>query len=127
MRSLLLPVAALVVLAACTPAKVTPAEAVAKAGPRPTQAEAEALARKWCESNLKDPTSFLLQNVRVLGPGMSDALFGDETRRRYGWVVTWEVNAKNSFGGYVGWDLRKELVRDGAILQTVLVEPIPTK
>lgn len=119
--------AALVVMVGCTPLpKFTAAEAEAKAGPRPTQEQAEALAKGWCQTNLMDPTSFLIKNVQVLGPGWSEAMWRDESKRRYGWLVSFDVNGKNAYGGFVGFDRKRVLVRDGAIIPTVLAEPVPT-
>lgn len=82
------------------------------AGPPPTNAEA--VIRPYLRSLLKDPGSAQIENVK--GPAFltvkSSLLSGSEA---YGWGVCFVVNAKNSFGAYVGFRTMTIIWRHGSI------------
>lgn len=96
MRRLVI-VPALLILAGCTPPKVMP-EAY---GPRPTEAEARSAVEAWTRQALKDPYSAVIGEVRVgsRASGYNGIRDGGWT---HGWEVWFQVNAKNSFGAYIG-------------------------
>ena len=66
-------------------------------GPAPSQAAILTNVKAWIEPKLKDPMSAVYDcgNPRRAWTNV----FGKLT---YGWAVNCTVNAKNSFGGYVG-------------------------
>jgi hypothetical protein len=70
-------------------------------GPEPSRALAEQLIRGHLERALKDPDS-LKQLTITRAPYRKQyrALIGEPWRDA--WVVCYEYNAKNSYGGYVG-------------------------
>lgn len=86
-------------------------------GQEPTQTQAEAAAQVWVQhAGLKDPGSAQVRNVQILGKrGMYNGLVNGGGYS-YGWMVQFEVNAKNSFGGYVGFKTRQVLrMPDGMV------------
>lgn len=100
----LLPVISLAALVACAPPAMTPEKKEAVCGPRPSLTEAEAAVRHYVDnSGLKDPMSAVTRNVRVLGRGgiKNGLIHGGEWY--FGWVVAFDLNAKNSYGAYVGF------------------------
>lgn len=96
---------ALIGLAALLSACATPStgDLVIEAGPKPTHEQATEAVMQYFRENLKDPDSVkqfrLLQGPKLFswyrglahGGGHEDA-----------WLVCFEFNAKNSYGGYVG-------------------------
>jgi hypothetical protein len=83
--------------------------------PRPVdQNAAEQTAREWLQANLKDPDSarygafrqpvggvLALPNLNSRG-GQDFEHYG--SMRYVGWFMCGEVNAKNSYGGYTGFE-----------------------
>ena len=71
--------------------------------------------RTYLNSTMKDPFSMQIRNVTAPVEGYTSAFVVtkrptlvnvhgmQEERRRHGWMVTAEVNGKNSYGAYVGW------------------------
>jgi len=123
----LLPVAALIFLVSCAPPVLTPEEKAAKCGPRPTQQEAEAAVKTWCDGHLKDPFSAQTRGILVLGPGAYQIGLVSGGGWRYGWLVSFQVNAKNSYGGYTGWTFREWLWQNGQIIDLVGAPPVLLK
>ena len=84
-------------------------------GPQPTPAMAEKAARDYLAQSLKDPDS--LKQFQLRGVRQQD---WQETRRdhwRSGWLVCFDYNAKNSYGGYVG------VKRGGIVITAFREEP----
>lgn len=81
--------------------KTVPSAAVQQAdcGPIPTNAESQINA--WLERNLKDFGSAIVK----LGPPRKD--YSNIAHGRnvisYGWTIDAEINAKNRYGGYAGF------------------------
>lgn len=98
MKQLLL-MAGLVAMVGCT-SPVTDPGLLAQCGPKPSQADAERLA-SWAVSKmpLKDPESARITAVQVDGPMEWRAT---PEGKIIGWQISFYVNAKNSYGGYVG-------------------------
>lgn len=72
--------------------------------------------RAHLRSSLKDPGSAQVENLR--GPSrvtMKGSMLGPP---QYGWGICANVNAKNSFGGYVGFRPVAMIWRDGRVLTT---------
>ena len=68
-------------------------------------------------SMLKDPDSAKYQfkePYKAYVTHYPDQLFPDKTE--YGWIIRVGVNAKNSFGGYTGYQLYRFLVRDEKLI-----------
>jgi hypothetical protein len=79
-------------------------------GPEPTPDQVQDAINIWVRNaGLKDPSSAQIQNVRVIGrSGMYKGLVNGGGHE-YGWMIEFQVNAKNSFGGYVGFRTRHVL------------------
>ena len=94
-----LPAVAIVALAGCT-SPVTDPGTLADCGPRPDQAQCEAVAAKAVSlMRLKDPESARITEVQAEQPMIWK---GDPGGPWIGWQIGFLLNAKNSFGGYVG-------------------------
>ena len=57
----------------------------------------------YCREGLNDPGAALFRNVTVSGPTRSYKGLVNGGGYIYGWRVIFEVNGKNSYGGYTGW------------------------
>lgn len=66
-------------------------------GPMPSKELYEGKIRSYQESNLKDPDS---AKYNFSEPHKGWCKFNGEVN--YGWIVDYTLNAKNSYGGYVG-------------------------
>lgn len=94
---------------------------------RPTQAELaqadygpypenyEEILLQELERRLLDPDS--LKDFRIIEPPKKSYL---KERKGSGWIFGYEVtlgyNAKNRYGGYVGWKSQKALLKDGGVV-----------
>jgi len=117
-----LPVSAVVILVlasvlhGCADAPVNPHDQ-AQCGPQPTEAQITDAVQTYIKNvNWKDPDSVQVRNVRMqecrsIYNGLING--GGHT---IGWEIDFEVNAKNSYGGYTGYQL-KSIIRttDGNI------------
>lgn len=84
-------------------------------GPAPENPQPAILA--WMNDTLKDPFS---ANLEILGPpekswwgNPGGLLYARDIH--YCWMVKTRINAKNSFGGYIGWKFYNFFFRDGKI------------
>lgn len=100
--------AALLLLPGCVsaPTKPTDAEiASADYGARPTHYR-EAI-EGYFDHSLKDPSSVqyaeLTEPTRGFYSIKAAPIHGGATTHYYGWIVRATINAKNSYGGYVGF------------------------
>lgn len=89
------------------------------AGDSPT--DPEAVIRRALRDYLKDPASAQVENVTV--PGFM--AIGESTfyKSVYGWWVCADVNAKNSLGGYVGFQKTLVVYLNGAIVRYMSEDP----
>ncbi len=99
-------IAASAILAGCALQPPTAAEqAAADYGAPPTN-YAQAI-QVYFQQTLKDPSSIQYGEVTQPVQGfysIKDALIsGGQVHRHYGWLVRATINAKNSYGGYVGF------------------------
>lgn len=79
-------------------------------GPRPTITQAEWGVDYYVQnSGLLDPGSAQIKNIRIVEPCGQPNIHGNI----YGWLVTFELNAKNAFGGYVGFRTKQIIMRNG--------------
>lgn len=98
------PVLALVALTGCM-SPVTDPAIIQAAGPQPTQARAEGVARDAVAVlNLRDPESAQIRNVTV-GPVVTRPGIGT------GWLVSFHLNGKNAYGAYVGFQKYNVILR----------------
>lgn len=106
----------LLTLAACTTLPVKP-EDEARCGPMPTYAEAQNSVQAYVDGvGLKDPSSAQVRNIRVVGPTSWYNGLINGGGYSYGWQITFDLNAKNSFGAYVGFSTREILrLPDGTV------------
>lgn len=109
MRHLLssISVALLTVGCAQPPQSSGPVIPPAPCGVAPTEAEATAALHTHLERTLKDPDS--VKQFRVLTPPTWAVWTGTGQWARSldgGWMICYELNAKNSYGGYIGLQKR---------------------
>lgn len=109
-RTILAAVAAAVVLSGC--AVATP-EDLAKAdyGPYPTNYEA--VVRSYMNRTLKDPESARYEFLN--SPKQSWNGIGG---LKFGYSVCVNINAKNSYGGYVGTRMSYFMIKDGRVIDS---------
>lgn len=88
------------ILAACTSIMPRPRPAEEAFGPPPTNAEAK--AREFMERTLKDPESGRYRFGKLTRAYGAYGVW-NATTPWSGYLLPVEVNAKNSFGGYVGF------------------------
>lgn len=97
--------------------KPTPEQiAAADYGRDMTQEEVEDLARAKMQTFLKDPDSaqWKCEPIKKGWIVHNNGFRKDTTM--YGWQVNCMINAKNSYGGYVGYREHKFYARDGALI-----------
>jgi hypothetical protein len=115
----ILPLAALLAFAGCStvPPETLKAEAEAVGYGAPLPANWQDLVKDFIGSTLKDPGSAvyrfgeprtgLVAKSPLQGGGLDSV----------GWLVPFEVNAKNGFGGYTGLSEMRVLIRDGRVVR----------
>jgi hypothetical protein len=103
-------------LSACAYAPLTPKQQT-QCGPQPTPDQIAAAVQTFVKSvNWKDPDSVHVQNVQLqkCQPHWNGLLNGGG--HTVGWEIDFEINAKNSYGGYTGFQLKSVLLTaDGNI------------
>lgn len=106
----------LLMLSACTTMAVGPDKADL-CGPRPTDQVVMAAIQSTINSmNLKDPNSAQIRNVQIVDRWSLYKGLVNGGGYNYGWLVAFELNAKNGFGGYVGFESERILVtKDGEV------------
>lgn len=78
------------------------------------QGDAELVASEYLRRSLKDPHSAQIEFAEVRKGWLRESLLGGG-RVHFGWVLHAHVNARNSFGGYVGYRRWAFLFRDGQL------------
>lgn len=117
MKNLLCLVIAAALLAGCATPMPTPEQlASADCGPKPEAAIFQQAIKIWMQATLKDPDSALyrLFSDPVKGCVRDAPISGGKLH--FGWLVYADVNAKNGFGGYVGYQSYYFFFRDGKIV-----------
>lgn len=69
--------------------------------PKPSREEAVAKIHAYIQENFKDPDSALLKCTEVSDAAWIKLML---ERRRYGYFIDCDINAKNSYGGYAGYE-----------------------
>lgn len=115
MRTLWVVILACSGLAACATSPTLEQQAAADYGPSIEQAEAEAAAKAFLGSRLKDPYSAVYECSPIAkGFVQSAPMVGQ--KMQFGWLLDCAVNSKNSFGAYTGAKPYQFLFRDGRIV-----------
>lgn len=79
-------------------------------GPEPTMAQAVWGVQYFVQHyGLKDPDSAQIRNIQIVRRYGQANIHGTI----YGWLVTFELNAKNSFGAYTGYHKKEVIMLDG--------------
>lgn len=87
---------------------ITDPSQIAECGDRPEQHQADMAAHAYTENaGFKDPDSVQIRNVRVDGPAKWNSIRGSIV----GWQVSFDINAKNSYGAYTGYQRHEILMR----------------
>lgn len=124
MRAIAMVVCASVLLSACAPMPVITQQQLATAdyGTPITQAQAEQLAKSWLDGSLKDPYS-AVEQWQPVQKGIVTTSLLDGHKELPGYIMDGTVNAKNSYGGYVGARAYRFLFRDGAVERVMAADP----
>lgn len=110
--------AALLALAACQSVPPAPTDAqMARADFGRPPADHVAIVKAWYGAALKDPGS---AQYRTITEPVQYWLGARGTQAGvYGYLVCATVNAKNSYGAYVGFKTEALLIRDGAVVRVI--------
>lgn len=104
----------LVLMTACAPPTMTSSQKLETCGGAPSEGEALAAVQVYIDrGGLKDPFSAQTRDIRVEGMGYIQNGFLRGGARQFGWIVSFDLNAKNSFGAYVGWRRRYLIWNNG--------------
>ena len=79
-----------------------------------TQESAERAALQFLHSYLKDPASALCEWKPIYKGGRKDGLI-DGNHSHFGYILDGKVNAKNSYGGYIGYKDYEFIFNNGQI------------
>lgn len=83
-------------------------------GPRPSEEEAQNAVQVYINGvGLKDPAAAQVKDVTIIGPGKWYKGLVNGGGYNYGWEISFQLNGKNSYGGYVGFQPRKILLCQG--------------
>jgi len=82
-------------------------------GPAPERATGLAMIETSIRATLKDPDSAQFSWPNGFVSGRYHRLFG---KRYEGWITCGTVNAKNSYGGYIGRAAAIGVIRDGVVI-----------
>lgn len=101
-------------ITACNPPQMTQQQQTEQCGPSPTMSQAEQAVATWVQrGGLKDPFSAQTRDIKIEGRGASYKGLLTGGGWDYGWVISFWVDAKNSFGAYSGWSKRYVVWREG--------------
>ena len=84
---------------------------VASYGPYPTNYKE--IVTKWLETQLLDPNSARIEWTEEPKP----ADLGKDGQHLYGYLVHFNVNARNRFGAFTGKQKHGVLIRDGKVIK----------
>ena len=126
-RPILIFAAGLIISAGCTSAPTQDQLDNADFGPEMTQYLCEAAVTEYIKVVLKDPESASYNRFSRCTKQISWVMSSDNKHsgRVAGYMISFEVNAKNSFGGYTGATAMHALIR-GAELVTLTEGPCKT-
>lgn len=111
------------ILTACATPPLTPQQAAAaNYGAIVTQADAEAAAKAWLSTYLKDPYS-AVEAWQPVDHGYVTTSILEGQQRYFGYLLNGTVNAKNAYGGYVGARAFQFLIRNGQVVHVSAADP----
>jgi hypothetical protein len=115
--------AMMVFIAGCATPPLTPQQvAAADYGTTVTQTDAEAAAKTWLSSYLKDPYS-AVEVWQPVTQGYATTSIMEGQQRYFGYLLDGTVNAKNAYGGYVGARAFQFLIRNGQVVHVSAADP----
>lgn len=118
MMKLIIPLIFISIVGGCASAPTQEEVANADYGRPLTQVECETIVKKDMRYYLKDPDSAQYNFDKCAKDALpSIPLFG--IPKQYGYAMIAHVNAKNSFGGYVGSQPHGYLIKDGIVIRRV--------
>ena len=83
-------------------------------GPRPTEEQAKTAVQVYIDGvHLKDPGAAQVKDIVVGGTAKWYKGLVNGGGYNYGWQISFQLNAKNSYGGYVGVQPRSILLCGG--------------
>jgi len=85
-------------------------------GIEPSEDEVKKLVNVYLEATLKDFESARIKNIKKEKGYRMLSSIANGSAHEFGWFVTFEVNAKNSYGGYVGYKPYSIVIRNGKII-----------
>jgi hypothetical protein len=116
-NGILLAAIAAVAISGCATAPSADEEARADYGEMPTDFQTPIKA--YLDQNLKDPASVQLRNWTIpVKSWIRDAPIAGRALH-FGWVVNVDVNAKNSYGGYRGFQTYQFMLHGNMIVNEV--------
>ena len=111
----------LTVLSACATAPTKEQLATADYGRDLSSDECSKIAESFIANQLKDPASAQFRNETCeKGYWQSVPILGLPVA--FGWLQQGEVNAKNSFGGYVGYSMYQVLIKNDSVLRYCITD-----
>lgn len=85
-------------------------------GPKPDQVGAEAAVKSYvANTNWKDADSVRTRNPTLVCMSRAIGTSPFARNRTFGWEVQLEVNAKNSYGGYTGFETKSLDLKGNAL------------
>lgn len=82
-----------------------------------------ASVHRYFDATLKDPSSLQYRELTTPTKGYMQKKIGlGGTTTNYGWLVKATINAKNTYGGYVGFQTYSFLFRGEQIIDTIVPE-----
>ncbi len=111
----------LLVLTGCASGPTTEEISKADYGRNMTAAECVAIAEQVVANRLRDPSSAQFRHSPCYqGNWSSVPVLGMSVE--FGWLQQGQVNAKNAFGGYVGFRPYQVLIRNGAVVRYCIAD-----
>ncbi len=113
-----------ILLAGCQTMSATPEqELAADYGALMTEQQCAEIAEGFIRTTLKDPMSaqFIRTMPCVKGHMKQSLIKGGNTN--FGYLHRGQVNAKNSYGGYVGFRPYNMIIKNGVVMDYCVVEP----
>ena len=88
-------------------------------GPEPTTLQIQNAINSHLAKTLKDPYSAMIKDISKPVQSHIRGAMIEGYPVTYGWLLTFSVNAKNSYGGYTGYQKYTLLLRDGVVVDVL--------
>ena len=116
-------IGALINLAACNGMKPVDPQVLANADYGSYPANYQEIVKTFYEGRLKDPFSAQYRFNKPYKGYLRSAPITGGKPTAFGYLIGVSVNAKNSYGAYVGWKEEQLFIRDGQVLKKVISNP----